>query len=158
MPLSSGFCSNWLRSAKGMRARSSASTAGETPFLPATGVTRRMASRERVFAADDAESEPGSTWTAIASRPLTGPSKVFGAQFKNGATQAVEDLNRAGGIHMQYFDATEGHDAAERETLLKRTHSGGVVLNDWGWQGANHDLPVGGIGTAGMGNYHGEEG
>ena len=46
--------------------------------------------------------------------PLTGPSKVFGAQFRNGASQAVEDLNRSGGILNQKILAGYGDDAAER--------------------------------------------
>jgi len=50
------------------------------------------------------------------------------------------------------------HDGAEREDLLRRTHSGGVSVNDWGWHVVNHDAPFGGIGNSGMGNYHGEEG
>jgi len=50
------------------------------------------------------------------------------------------------------------HDAAERDELLRRTHSGGVAVNDWGWQVVNHDAPFGGIGNSGMGTYHGIEG
>ncbi|RZT94919.1 coniferyl aldehyde dehydrogenase [Rivibacter subsaxonicus] len=50
------------------------------------------------------------------------------------------------------------HDGAERDDLLRRTHSGGVAINDWGWQVVNHDAPFGGIGNSGMGTYHGEEG
>ena len=50
------------------------------------------------------------------------------------------------------------HDAAERDDLLRRTHSGGVSVNDWGWHAINHDAPFGGVGNSGMGNYHGEEG
>jgi coniferyl-aldehyde dehydrogenase len=49
-------------------------------------------------------------------------------------------------------------DDAERDELLRRTHSGGVSVNDWGWHAINHDAPFGGIGNSGMGNYHGEEG
>ena len=49
-------------------------------------------------------------------------------------------------------------DATERGELLRRTHSGGVTLNDWGWHAINHDAPFGGIGNSGIGNYHGEEG
>ncbi len=51
-----------------------------------------------------------------------------------------------------------GHDAAARDELLTRTHSGGVTINDWGWHVMNHDAPFGGIGNSGMGTYHGEEG
>ena len=49
-------------------------------------------------------------------------------------------------------------DGAERDELLRRTHSGGVSVNDWGWHAINHDAPFGGIGNSGIGNYHGEEG
>ena len=50
------------------------------------------------------------------------------------------------------------HDRAERDELLRRTHSGGVSINDWGWHVINHDAPFGGVGNSGMGTYHGEEG
>ena len=49
-------------------------------------------------------------------------------------------------------------DGAERDELLRRTHSGGVSVNDWGWHAINHDAPFGGVGNSGIGNYHGEEG
>lgn len=51
-----------------------------------------------------------------------------------------------------------GHDAHARDEVLRRTHSGGVTLNDWGWHVVNHAAPFGGIGNSGMGSYHGEEG
>jgi coniferyl-aldehyde dehydrogenase len=51
-----------------------------------------------------------------------------------------------------------GDDRAERDDLLRRTTSGGVSINDWGWHAINHDAPFGGVGNSGMGNYHGEEG
>jgi coniferyl-aldehyde dehydrogenase len=51
-----------------------------------------------------------------------------------------------------------GHDKAEREQLLRHTHSGGVTVNDWGWHVMNHDAPFGGVGNSGMGTYHGIEG
>jgi coniferyl-aldehyde dehydrogenase len=57
-------------------------------------------------------------------------------------------------LALYYF----GHDKAEADSLLHRTHAGGVTLNDWGWHVVNHELPFGGVGTSGMGNYHGEEG
>jgi coniferyl-aldehyde dehydrogenase len=50
------------------------------------------------------------------------------------------------------------HDGGERDELLRRTHSGGVSVNDWGWHVINHDAPFGGIGNSGMGTYHGIEG
>jgi coniferyl-aldehyde dehydrogenase len=50
------------------------------------------------------------------------------------------------------------HDKAERARRLRRTPSGGVTINDWGWHVINHDAPFGGVGHSGMGTYHGEEG
>jgi coniferyl-aldehyde dehydrogenase len=50
------------------------------------------------------------------------------------------------------------HDGAARDEVLKRTHSGGVTINDWGWHVVNHDAPFGGVGNSGMGTYHGVEG
>lgn len=50
------------------------------------------------------------------------------------------------------------NDETQRETVLTRTHSGGVTVNDWGWHVLNHSAPFGGVGNSGIGNYHGEEG
>lgn len=49
-------------------------------------------------------------------------------------------------------------DAADQALLLRRTHSGGVTINDWGWHAFNYDAPFGGIGDSGTGSYHGVEG
>ncbi len=49
-------------------------------------------------------------------------------------------------------------DPAERDSVLARTHSGGVTVNDWCWHVINHDAPFGGTGASGMGGYHGIEG
>ena len=51
-----------------------------------------------------------------------------------------------------------GADPAMRDDVLRRTHSGGVTLDDWGWHVVNHAAPFGGIGQSGMGSYHGIEG
>jgi coniferyl-aldehyde dehydrogenase len=51
-----------------------------------------------------------------------------------------------------------GHDRVEQQRMLRETHAGGVTFNDWGWHALNHDLPFGGTGASGIGNYHGEEG
>jgi len=45
--------------------------------------------------------------------PLTGKDAVFGAQLKNGAEQAVEDINAAGGINGQQIELVLGDDAAD---------------------------------------------
>jgi coniferyl-aldehyde dehydrogenase len=51
-----------------------------------------------------------------------------------------------------------GFGREELAHILRATHSGGVSVDDWGWQVFNHDLPFGGIGNSGMGTYHGDEG
>jgi coniferyl-aldehyde dehydrogenase len=51
-----------------------------------------------------------------------------------------------------------GTDGAEERKVLDRTVSGGVTVNDVIFHVAAEDLPFGGIGPAGMGNYHGHDG
>lgn len=51
-----------------------------------------------------------------------------------------------------------GTDKAEERRVLDRTISGGVTVNDVLFHVSAEDLPFGGIGPAGMGNYHGLDG
>jgi branched-chain amino acid transport system substrate-binding protein len=48
--------------------------------------------------------------------PMTGGNAVFGAQLKNGAEQAVADINAAGGILGQKIELTVGDDAGDPKT------------------------------------------
>ena len=57
-------------------------------------------------------------------------------------------------LGLYYF----GNDGAEQERVLTRTTSGGVSVNDVIMHVAMEDLPFGGIGPSGMGNYHGIDG
>jgi coniferyl-aldehyde dehydrogenase len=50
------------------------------------------------------------------------------------------------------------NDEAARDKLLYATISGGVTVNNCMLHVAQHDLPFGGIGMSGMGQYHGYEG
>ena len=45
--------------------------------------------------------------------PITGPNAAFGAQIKNGAEQAVADINAAGGIMGQKITTTIGDDVSD---------------------------------------------
>ena len=45
-----------------------------------------------------------------------------------------------------------------QDMILKNTHSGGVCINDASVHVGVEDLPFGGIGASGLGNYHGIEG
>jgi coniferyl-aldehyde dehydrogenase len=49
-------------------------------------------------------------------------------------------------------------DRRNVETVLERTVSGGVTVNDTILHVAQDDLPFGGVGPSGMGHYHGREG
>ncbi len=50
------------------------------------------------------------------------------------------------------------NDKATEEKILYGTISGGVTINDCILHVAQHDMPFGGIGASGMGQYHGYEG
>jgi len=69
--------------------------------------------------------------------------------------QAIDYVNahdRPLGLY--YF----GQDKAEADKVLSRTISGGVTVNDVLFHNAMEDLPFGGVGPSGMGNYHGADG
>ena len=57
-------------------------------------------------------------------------------------------------LGLYYF----GTDKAEENRVLTRTISGGVTVNDVIFHNAMEDLPFGGTGPSGMGNYHGVDG
>ncbi|MGB3318867.1 MULTISPECIES: coniferyl aldehyde dehydrogenase [Sphingopyxis] len=57
-------------------------------------------------------------------------------------------------LGLYYF----GQDRSEEERVLTRTISGGVTVNDVLFHNAMEDLPFGGVGPSGMGNYHGVDG
>jgi len=57
-------------------------------------------------------------------------------------------------LALYYF----GSDGEETDAISRRTHAGGITINDWGWHVFQHDLPFGGVGASGMGTYHGKEG
>ena len=50
------------------------------------------------------------------------------------------------------------NDKELSEKVIYNTISGGVSINDCAMHVAQHDLPFGGIGNSGMGQYHGHEG
>jgi coniferyl-aldehyde dehydrogenase len=50
------------------------------------------------------------------------------------------------------------NDRSRQDKLLYSTISGGVTINNCIMHIAQHDLPFGGVGASGMGQYHGHEG
>lgn len=78
------------------------------------------------------------------------PIKTYGKMDE--AIDFVNGRDRPLGLY--YF----GTDKAEEDHVLSRTISGGVTVNDVLFHNAMEDLPFGGVGPSGMGNYHGQDG
>jgi len=69
--------------------------------------------------------------------------------------ETIEYINgRPRPLALYYF----GEDRGEESTILARTTSGGVAVNDVVVHAAQDDLPFGGVGPSGMGTYHGRDG
>lgn len=69
--------------------------------------------------------------------------------------EAIDYINsRDRPLGLYYF----GSDSAEQQEVLSRTISGGVTVNDVIFHVSMEDLPFGGIGSSGIGSYHGPEG
>ncbi|WP_120500131.1 coniferyl aldehyde dehydrogenase [Roseovarius sp. EL26] len=69
--------------------------------------------------------------------------------------QAIEFVNnRPRPLALYYFDWNK----SRANDILTRTHSGGVGINDTLSHVAADDIPFGGIGSSGIGHYHGKEG
>ncbi|MFT6434300.1 MAG: coniferyl-aldehyde dehydrogenase [Candidatus Azotimanducaceae bacterium] len=64
----------------------------------------------------------------------------------------INDHPRPLGLY--YF----GQDSNEEHKVLTQTTSGGVTVNDVVMHVAQEDLPFGGVGSSGMGSYHGFDG
>lgn len=62
--------------------------------------------------------------------------------------------SRPSPLALYYF----GNDKKEQERVLLETSAGGVSINDIAVHYACDDLPFGGIGSSGMGHYHGFDG
>jgi coniferyl-aldehyde dehydrogenase len=68
---------------------------------------------------------------------------------------AIAEINRRPRpLALYYF----GKDGAEERELLGRTRSGGVTVNDVAMHFLAQELPFGGVGASGMGEYHGWHG
>ena len=89
----------------------------------------------------------------IAQHEIFGPALIL-RTFAD-IRDAVAQINA--GDHplaLYYF----GTDEAEMNWVLDHTLSGGVSINDVVMHPALEDAPFGGVGTSGMGHYHGHEG
>jgi len=71
------------------------------------------------------------------------------------ATEALAYVNRhERPLALYYFD----NDARRVQHVLHSTVSGGVTVNDVIYHIAQNNLPFGGVGASGMGQYHGQAG
>ncbi|KAF1365576.1 aldehyde dehydrogenase [Lizonia empirigonia] len=69
---------------------------------------------------------------------------------------AAIEYTRAGEHPLAIYAFTR--DKLEKDRILNETQSGGVTFNDCILHVAAHDAPFGGVGTSGMGYYHGRYG
>lgn len=73
----------------------------------------------------------------------------------NEVDEAIRYVNaRPRPLALYYF----GRDKAEQQRVIDETISGGVTVNDVMMHFSCDDIPFGGVGPSGMGNYHGFEG
>ncbi|WP_417661062.1 coniferyl aldehyde dehydrogenase [Pseudomonas sp.] len=85
--------------------------------------------------------------------------EIFGPLLPIVPYERIEDAfayvnQRPRPLALYYF----GYDKGEQQRVLHETHSGGVCINDTLLHVAQDDMPFGGIGPSGMGQYHGHEG
>ena len=69
---------------------------------------------------------------------------------------AVMDAINAGPRPLAFYPFS--YDPTQVQHLIDHVMSGGVSVNDALFHVGQHDLPFGGVGDSGMGNYHGREG
>lgn len=97
--------------------------------------------------------------TDITNDMLIAQEEVFGPLLGlipyNELPDAIRYINaRPRPLALYYF----GHSEQDINTITSQTHSGGVAINETLSHVAVDDLPFGGIGSSGIGQYHGKEG
>ncbi|WP_440093812.1 coniferyl aldehyde dehydrogenase [Pseudomonas syringae] len=102
---------------------------------------------------------PFSVLLNVSDDMLVMQDEIFGPLLPVVPYDRIEDAyayinQRPRPLALYYF----GYDKAEQRQVLERMHSGGVSINDTLMHAAQDDLPFGGVGPSGMGNYHGREG
>ncbi len=143
--------------------------------------TRIISARHRARLLDlvaDAQAKGARVVTLGSDTPEAGdrlmpPTLIFGATGEMTVMQeeifgpllpviAYRDLDEAIGyvndrprpLALYYFD----DDRRRQDHVLASTLSGGVTINDCIYHLAQHNLPFGGVGPSGMGQYHGLDG
>jgi len=89
----------------------------------------------------------------IMREEIFGPALVLLSYTEIG--KVIAEINTQGRpLALYYF----GEERAEQEYVLAHTLSGGVTINDALMHAAMTQAPFGGVGSSGMGHYHGREG
>jgi coniferyl-aldehyde dehydrogenase len=80
---------------------------------------------------------------------------ILAIKTYNQVDEAIRYINaRPRPLALYYF----GRDKAEQQRIVEETLSGGITINDVMMHFSCDDIPFGGVGPSGMGNYHGFEG
>ncbi|MCA3779425.1 MAG: coniferyl aldehyde dehydrogenase [Burkholderia sp.] len=127
-------------------ARSKGARVIEAGIHPQSAATRKrtLAPTLIVGAGDD---------TAVMQEEIFGP--ILPVRTYRTIDEVVDYVNaRPRPLALYYFGVRDG----DCETVLKRTTSGNVGINNTVLHVAQEDLPFGGVGPSGMGAYHGIEG
>ena len=108
---------------------------------------------------DDSPKLPISLIKHVSEDMLVMQEEIFGPLLPIIPYKTLEDAinyvsKRPRPLSLYYFDWNN----QRAKTILKRTHSGGVGINDVMAQVIVDDMPFGGVGSSGMGHYHGKEG
>lgn len=89
----------------------------------------------------------------VCQQEIFGPLlPVIGVDSLNEAIRYINQRPRP--LALYYF----GSDETIQNQVVSQTHSGGVCINECLLHVAVDDLPFGGVGPSGMGQYHGHEG
>jgi coniferyl-aldehyde dehydrogenase len=91
--------------------------------------------------------------TGLMKEEIFGP--VLPVLSVAGREEAIAHVNKGDRPLALYWF---GEDASARNDVLRRTHAGGVTVNDTLWHVAQENLPFGGVGKSGIGAYHGARG
>lgn len=95
----------------------------------------------------------GTTDMKVMQEELFGPIlPIVSYRTLDDAINYVNDYDRPLALYIFSYDKKV------QTEILKRTHAGGVTINDTLMHLAQDDMPFGGIGPSGMGHYHGQEG
>lgn len=89
----------------------------------------------------------------LSQQEIFGPIlPIFSYQHINDAIRFIQHKPRPLALYLMTFNKKL------QRRILRHTHAGGVCINDTVTHVAQDDLPFGGVGPSGMGQYHAKEG